>query len=134
MGQLRRDGRRPEARLPLGGDGTQNLTRILVEDSVQGLGRNIGLVKFDDLVSINIEALPVDNQILGDLIDPGRGLIWTRNIALTGGHHTTLWIGKSGSRMEGKKQGYGEGNFEKIAEEFELNFFPWEGNFEKIAE
>ncbi len=53
----------------------------MVENSVQCLGRNIGLVELDDLVGINIEALPVDDQILGDLIDLGGGLIGNRNIA-----------------------------------------------------
>ena len=53
----------------------------MVENSVQCLGRNIGLVELDDLVGINIEALPVDDQILGDLIDLGDGLIGNRNIA-----------------------------------------------------
>ena len=53
----------------------------MVEDSVQYLGRNIGLVELDDLVGINIEALPVDDQILGDLIDLGGGLVGNRNIA-----------------------------------------------------
>ena len=52
----------------------------MVEDSVQYLGRNIGLVELDDLVGINIEALPVDDQILGDLIDLGGGLVGNRNI------------------------------------------------------
>ena len=52
----------------------------MVENSVQCLGRNIGLVELDDLVGINIEALPVDDQILGDLIDLGGGLIGNRNI------------------------------------------------------
>ena len=66
--------------LPLGGDVAQNLGRILVEDSIQCLGRSIGLVELDDLVGINIEALPVDDQIPGDLIDLGDGLIGNRNI------------------------------------------------------
>ena len=43
----------------------------MVEDSVQYLGRNIGLVELDDLIGVDIEALPVDDQVLGDLIDLG---------------------------------------------------------------
>ena len=54
-------------------------------------------------MGIDIEALPIDDQILGDLVDLGGGLIGNRNIAFAGGHHTALWIGISGSRMKGKK-------------------------------
>ena len=102
--------------LAVGGDVAQNLGWVLIEDSNQCLGRDIGLVEFDHLMGVDIETLPVDDQILGDLIDPGSGLIWDSDIAFAGGHHTTLRIGKSGSCMKYKKEGYGEGNFEKIAE------------------
>tara|TARA_Y100000590_G_scaffold324162_1_gene367701 strand:- start:461 stop:862 length:402 start_codon:yes stop_codon:yes gene_type:complete len=102
--------------LPVGGDVAQNLGWVLIEDSIQCLGRDIGLLEFDHLMGVDIETLPVDDQILGDLIDPGGALIWGRDIALAGGHHTTFWIGKSGSCMKDEKEGYGEGNFEKIAE------------------
>ena len=47
--------------------------------------------------------LPIDDQILGDLVDLGGGRIGNRNIAFAGGHHTALWIGISGTRMKGKK-------------------------------
>ncbi len=59
--------------LAVGTEITEDLTRVLTEDTVEGDGRRVGLVEVHGFVAADAEALPIDGEVLSLLGDSGGG-------------------------------------------------------------
>ena len=100
--------------ITVGPQGAEDLCGVLVKDPVQGRGSRTWLIELDQFMLGDVEAAPVNGDILGVLGDQCGIGVRSTDVAAAGDDSSALGCGEDCPGLESKQQTGGEAGPAKI--------------------